>query len=150
MTHIKVDKRFKPHHRESLKEKSPQVYFEICKLRLPKKICSKIDLQEAFDFPSYIQSMTDEEIWEGAHPTKEEIEAGGHIGGHGLYNPITKEVKINPYMGEKAVLLNFIHENLHHVFPEVREKVVDILTHLVGCRVGINKDRLCNSLEELQ
>ena len=84
--------------------------------------------------------------------TKEEIEEGKKVGaGHGLYIP-PNLIKINAEMPSELIFLNFIHENIHHAFPDLHEKAVDILTAYVGCQFDIGRriyGKGCDFLEGL-
>ena len=85
-------------------------------------------LDEPAELIDDIECMSDAEIEEG-------LRLGG---GHGLYLE-PKTIKINPHMSSVAILLNYIHENIHHVLPEASENLVDHLTDLVAYQMGINR-----------
>jgi hypothetical protein len=115
----------------AIRDIADQVYSEIRKLRR----------EPIKQFPVDIECLTDEEIdyyWKK------------HGAGHGLYLRDQNLIKINPYMSKLGILLNFVHENLHHGLPELAEKPVDILTTYVGCQVGLGNSQLCQHLEALR
>ena len=69
----------------------------------------------------------------------EEIQHYEKVGaGHGLFVP-PKTIKINPYMSETGILLNYIHENIHYVLPSADENLVDFLTDFVAYQVKIKR-----------
>lgn len=79
-------------------------------------------------FPSPIVPMSREEIAFGRT-----VRDAGHEGGagHGQYNTVTCEVKINASMSPEELILNIVHENLHHAYPELGEVEIDQRTDLV-------------------
>lgn len=80
------------------------------------------------DLPQRIDCMTIEDIKEGER-------LGG---GHGEYiAPGT--IKINPFMDDTGILLNYIHENIHHVLPNASENLVDHLTDLVAFQMKLQR-----------
>ena len=86
-------------------------------------------VQKKFDtrskFPSPIYPMEPEEINEG----RATIDKGHPKGaGHGMYFPYYQLVKINPNMEPIDILANVVHENIHHVDPQLRELEVKRLT----------------------
>lgn len=80
------------------------------------------------ELPQKIDCMTMEDIQEGE-------KCGG---GHGEYiAPDT--IKINPLMDNLGILLNYIHENIHHVLPGASENLVDHLTDLVAFQMKLQR-----------
>ncbi len=79
-------------------------------------------------WPSPIECMTEAEINEGR---SDEV-------GHGLYYIEEERIKLNKNMGAWEIFGNFIHENIHHVDPELSERKVDQFTHQVLGRLGLS------------
>lgn len=77
--------------------------------------------------PERIECLSDEEI---AFYAKRD-------GGHGLYADGT--IRINPHMTPRGILLNYIHENIHHVLPDASENLVDHLTDLVAYQMNLKR-----------
>jgi hypothetical protein len=90
-----------------------------------------------FQLPEFIDCMSPDEIIEGQS-------VGG---GHGSYEP-PNIVKINPNMSGELIYLNYVHENLHHVFPELSEGAIGALTELVDCNVRDLKTNACDLITE--
>jgi hypothetical protein len=67
------------------------------------------------DWPDLIEAMTLEEVREGKKQGK----------GHGLYFPVEKRIKLNHRMSALALYLNFIHENAHHIMPELSDREIN-------------------------
>lgn len=71
--------------------------------------------------------------------TAEEIQEGEKVGGgHGLYR-FPDTIKINPHMDSTGILLNYIHENVHHVLPNASENLVDHLTDLISYQMELKR-----------
>ncbi len=88
----------------------------------------KMLAREDVELPQRIDCMTVEDIKEGE-------KLGG---GHGEYiSPDT--IKINPFMDDLGILLNYIHENIHHVLPDASENLVDHLTDLVAFQMKLQR-----------
>ena len=76
-------------------------------------------------FPTPIVAMEPNEILYG----RSVIDNGHPRGaGHGMYFTNYQLIKINPYMEPIDLLANVIHENLHHLDPDLPEEVVAITT----------------------
>ncbi len=128
---LKISDCFNTDIRKLINDISDKVYKEINKLSR-----SKIK-----NFPEQIECLSDKEI---KHYSK------CCNAGHGLYVK-PNLIKINPYMNKNGILMNFIHENLHHALPYLTEKPIDILTEYIGCRLNIVDDHiLCNKLFSLR
>lgn len=76
-------------------------------------------------FPSPICAMTQEEIYDSA---KIVDKAHPHGAGHGLYYINFQLVKINKHMEPIDLLANVLHENIHHLDPDLSEVAVRKLT----------------------
>lgn len=81
--------------------------------------------RRVLDWPRRIECMTLREIREGRK----------HGAGHGLYIRRGRRIKINSTMPARDVLLNVIHENLHHAMPDATETEVDRWSDLIYERV---------------
>lgn len=125
----KFDPCFDPEKIKKFQEKVPKIIAEIRKLT-SKKIK---------DFPQKIECMTPKEITAG------KLRGAGH----GLYIP-GKKIAINKDMSSKGIVLNFIHENLHHALPELSEKVIDILTSHIGCESDLLEGDICDFFSKLE
>jgi len=79
-------------------------------------------------FPSPILPMEEGEIAYGRT-----IRDSGHEGGagHGQYHTETCQAKVNAAMSPQKILLNVVHENLHHAFPDESEVQIDRRTERV-------------------
>lgn len=77
------------------------------------------------NFPSPICAMTKEEIYDSA---KIVDEAHPHGAGHGLYYIGYQLVKLNNRMEPIDLLANVLHENIHHLDPNLTEVQVRALT----------------------
>jgi hypothetical protein len=76
-------------------------------------------------FPTPIVAMEPNEILYG----RSVIDNGHPRGaGHGMYFTNYQLIKINPYMEPIDLLANVVHENLHHLDPDLPEEVVAITT----------------------
>lgn len=128
-SNLKISSCFSQRQIELLKYYAIKTYDEINKIR-------KGDIT---DFPKRIECMTIKEIEEGRK----------RGGGHGIYYP-KDLIKINKSMSDKGILLNFVHENLHHAFPELEEMAIDLLTHFIGGKIGIIRDKLFKQMEKLR
>lgn len=105
---------------DKAKIKEIQELIEKANIKLMEFVTEKIDL------PGRIDCMSDEEI---------EV-CSALDGGHGLFiHPDI--IKINPYMSPVGILLNYIHENIHCIFPKASENLVDFLTDLVAYQLKI-------------
>jgi len=80
------------------------------------------------ELPQKIDCMTLKDIEDGRI-------AGG---GHGEFIP-PNTIKINPFMDDLGVLLNYIHENIHYVLPSASENLVDHLTDLVAFQMKLQR-----------
>jgi hypothetical protein len=79
-------------------------------------------------FPSPVVALSPSEIAHG----RTIVDEGHKLGaGHGMYNPNTYQVKVNPNMEPIDILANLIHENLHHLNPAASEMLVDKGTSVV-------------------
>ncbi len=126
---IEFDKCFDREKIKQFEDKIPNILEEI----------NKLTSKEIKDFPKKVECMTEAEIL-----------AGELIGaGHGIYIRDGR-IKVNPNMPSKAIALNYIHENLHHSFPRLSEKVIDILTSHIGCKTGIIEDNICDFFEKVE
>jgi len=76
-------------------------------------------------FPSPIVAMSEEEIYEGQN-VRDAAHPGG--AGHGLYYIDYQLVKINPNMEPLDILANVLHENIHHLRPDLSELQTKELT----------------------
>jgi hypothetical protein len=99
---------------------------EICDLISKANIKLMELIKEKVELPKRIECMSDVEI-----------ETGSALGGgHGLFvSPST--IKINPYMSSIGILLNYIHENIHCIFPNASENLVEYLTELIAYQLKI-------------
>jgi len=79
------------------------------------------------ELPGRIECLSDEEI---AFYAKRD-------GGHGLYADGT--IRLNPHMTSRGILLNYIHENIHHVLPDASENLVDHLTDLIAYQTALKR-----------
>ena len=76
-------------------------------------------------FPTPIVAMAPNEIMFG----RTIVDKGHPRGaGHGMYFERFQLIKINPYMDPIDLLANVVHENLHHLDPNLPEEVVAITT----------------------
>lgn len=82
--------------------------------------------KEKVELPKRVECMSDEEI--------EEYSRLG--AGHGLFIP-PDVIKVNPYMSSVGILLNYIHENIHYIFPNASENLVDYLTELIAYQLKL-------------
>ncbi len=81
----------------------------------------------------------------------EEIAQGTPLGyGHGIYRVERDEVAVNATMDSLNIFLNFIHEHLHRLFPNMNHAGIRLLTALVDCRTRKPGGETCNLLEELE
>ena len=88
----------------------------------------KMLAREEVELPQWIECMSEEEIREG-----EKVGAG-----HGMYR-FPDTIKINPHMSSQGILLNYIHENVHHVSPDASENLVDHLTDLIAYQMELKR-----------
>lgn len=84
--------------------------------------------KEDVELPKRVECMSEEEIREG------EKEGAGH----GMYR-FPDTIKINPHMSSQGILLNYIHENVHHVLPDASENLVDHLTDLICYQMDLKR-----------
>ena len=130
MSKINISKCFTDDIVKMLKDNSEKVYQEI----------NKLSQKPISDYPTTIECLTEKEI---------EYYRREYGAGHGLY-VAPNLVKINPNMSKEGILLNFIHENIHHALPNASEKLVDIATYRVGCQLNINKGAICDALDKME
>ena len=118
--------------------KSDTVEFDTC---FPREKIEKIQ-DKALESHKYIKMMAREEIemlrWVECM-SEEEIQEGEKVGaGHGMYR-FPDICKINPHMSSQGILLNYIHENVHHVLPDASENLVDHLTDLISYQMELKR-----------
>ena len=119
---------FRGFNRQKIKEIRPYIPIVLNEARRRMRTRKK--------FPTPIVAMSPEEIYDGvktvdrAHPTG---------AGHGLYFINYQLVKINKDMSPIDLLANVLHENIHHLDPELAEIKVkqmtgDIMEYCTGVR----------------
>lgn len=114
------------------------VEFDTC---FPKEKIEKIQ-DKALESHKYIKMLSREEVelppWVECM-SEEEIREGEKVGaGHGMYC-FPDTIKINPRMSSQGILLNYIHENVHHVAPWASENLVDHLTDLIAYQMDLKR-----------
>ena len=66
-------------------------------------------------WPATIEAMTEAEVRDGRRVGK----------GHGLYYPGSRRIKVDARMSARDILLNVVHENLHHAFPRATDEEIN-------------------------
>ena len=99
-------------------------------------------------FPSPVKPMTAKEMTFGRT-----IKNPGHKSGagHGVWDSLNNEVRVNPFMSAQDILLNVVHELLHATLSGIDEKTVDKIAGEVMGKLRLMErlpDNLYNKISE--
>lgn len=91
-------------------------------------------LGKSVKFPSPIRPMTPREI---NHGQKMRPIGNPNGAGHGVWDSLNREVRINPTLSPDDMLINVVHELLHAVLPGVHELKIDDMTKQIMDKLNL-------------